>query len=290
MFWALLRSMRPHQWVKNFFVAAPLLFSKSLGEGALLLTTVAAFAIFSLLSATVYLINDLFDIERDRQHPVKRYRPIASGQLPLTAARGAAAATLFLSLGAAFSIGLPFFAVAAGYLLLNLAYSLALKHIPILDVLSIAGGFLLRVLAGALAIRVNASPWLLGCTFVLACYLGFGKRAHELAVAERRAEGQRPVLARYSMRWLTIALWSSAAATCACYAMYTVAPQTQEAFGTRALLYTVPFAIFGVLRFVRLAHRRTRAESPTDAMLRDLPFMLNLVAWAIVVVGIIYVV
>jgi 4-hydroxybenzoate polyprenyltransferase len=293
MLHALISSTRPHQWVKNLFVAAPLLFSKNLLDPRLLFLTLAAFALFSLLSGSVYLVNDLFDIERDRLHPRKCRRPIASGRLPLPTARSAAALLMIVGLGGAMALGLPFFATAASYLLLNLAYSLALKHIPFVDVLSIAGGFLLRVLGGSYAIVVAASPWLLICTFVLACYLGFGKRAHELSVLESQ-QGEshrrktRPVLARYSLRQLALLLWLLGAVTCVAYALYTIAPHTRAFFGTGRLVYTIPFAIFGVARFSLLAGRRASAESPTDAMLRDLPFMLNPLGWAVAVVLIIY--
>lgn len=284
---ALLKSLRPHQWVKNLFVAAPLLFSKHLLDPSFALVTLAAIALFSLLSGSVYLVNDIFDIDKDRAHPKKCLRPIPSGKLPLGVARTAAAILVLASLGGALTLGLPFFAVAAGYLIQNLAYSLSLKHIPFLDVLLIAGGFLLRVLAGAFAIGVPASPWLLGCTFVLACFLGFGKRTHELANAGERAGEQRAVLDRYKLGHLKVILWVMALGTCVAYVLYTLSPQTKAYFGTDKLLFTSPFAAFGVLRFLSLVSRGT-ADSPTDEMLRDLPFMANLVLWAVVTVVIIY--
>ncbi|MCA9664074.1 MAG: UbiA prenyltransferase family protein [Myxococcales bacterium] len=293
MFGALLTSMRPHQWVKNLFCVAPLAFSKNLNNLELALLSGAALAIFSVLSSSVYLVNDLFDIEKDREHPTKRHRPIPSGRLPIGVARGAAAVLIMVALGAAFPLGYPFFSCAAGYLILNLAYSLALKHVPFVDVLSIASGFLLRVFAGALAINVPASPWLLACTFVLASYLGFGKRAHELASAEREdrvSSGARPVLAKYRLKHLIVILWLLAAATCVLYGAYTLSPKVHIAFGTERLVWTTPFAIFGVVRFAQLTAHRKGADSPTDAMLRDLPFVLNLVAWVAAVVLIIYVI
>ncbi|MFH1132580.1 MAG: decaprenyl-phosphate phosphoribosyltransferase [Pseudomonadota bacterium] len=273
--------------MKNFFVAAPLLFSKQLTEPTALILSAAAFALFSLLSSSVYLVNDLFDIEKDKTHPKKRHRPIASGQLPVNVARSAAALFIVVSLGLSLFLGLPFFSYAASYLVLNLAYSLALKHLPVLDVLSIATGFLLRVLAGAAAIAVPASFWLLVCTFVLACYLGFGKRAHELASSTGEIRIQRPVLARYHLSFLSVILWVLAVATCVLYALYTVSHHTRHFFGTTRLLYTTPFAVIGVVRFLQLVRSQT-AESPTDAMLRDIIFMANLFVWAIAVVLIIY--
>lgn len=288
MIGALLKSLRPHQWVKNLFVVAPLLFSKHLLETDYVLTSALAFLLFSLLSGSVYLVNDIFDIEKDRAHPKKRLRPIPSGKLPLQAARTAAAVLILVSLGASLRLGVPFFACSAGYLVLNLAYSLSLKHVPFVDVLSIAGGFLLRVLAGALAINVPPSPWLLICTFVLACFLGFGKRAHELASAGERAGEQRAVLSRYKLPHLRVMLWLLAAATCVAYVLYTLSAHTRQQFGTDRLLYTSPFAAFGVVRFLMLTSRESNADSPTDAMLRDIPFMANLVVWAAATVTVIY--
>jgi decaprenyl-phosphate phosphoribosyltransferase len=289
MFVALLQSLRPHQWVKNFFVVAPLLFSKNLADPKLLVLSGIAFVLFSLLSGSVYLVNDIFDIEKDKLHPRKRYRPIPSGRLPMMAARSAAALLIVISLGASLALDLSFFAAAASYLIINLAYSLALKHIPLVDVFSIASGFLLRVLAGSYAIKVFPSFWLLVCTFVLACFLGFGKRAHELAAAVDldKAKEQRPVLGKYRLSHLIVILWILAAATCGVYVLYTLSPHTQSFFGTDRLLYTSPFAAIGVIRFLWLVSRHAD-ESPTDAMLRDVLFMVNLCGWAVSVVLIIY--
>jgi 4-hydroxybenzoate polyprenyltransferase len=285
---ALVQSLRPHQWVmKNLFVVAPLLFSKHLLHHPQVLRTALAFLLFSLLSGAVYIVNDIFDLEKDQAHPKKRLRPIASGRLPLGVARSTAAVLIIVSLGLALLLQLPFFACAAGYLVLNLAYSLSLKHVPFVDVLSVAGGFLLRVVAGAFAIAVPPSPWLLICTFGLACFLGFGKRAHELASAGERAVEQRAVLSRYRLSHLRVILWLLAAATCAAYVLYTVAPHTREFFGTSHLLYTTPFAIFGVVRFLTLVSK-ARADSPTEEILRDIPFMANFILWGVAVVAVIY--
>jgi len=288
---ALVSSLRPHQWIKNLFVAAPLLFSRHLLDPSYVLASAGAVGLFSVLSGSVYLVNDLFDIEKDRAHPVKRLRPIPSGRLPVAVAQSAAAGLIVVSLGLSLFFGLKFFACAAGYLILNLAYSLALKEIPFLDVLSIACGFVLRVLAGSTALEVFPSPWLLTCTFLLACYLGFGKRTHELASAgdEKRAKAQRPVLARYTLPHLIAILWILAILTCTSYGAYTLSPRTRQFFGTHNLIYTTPFALVGVLRFLRLVSRHTRANSPTDAMLGDRLFMTNLALWATTVVVIIYV-
>ncbi len=274
--------------MKNLFVVVPLVFSKQMMDPQSLLQTAAAFFLFCLLSGSVYLVNDIFDIEKDRAHPKKCLRPIPSGQLPLPAARTAAALLIVFSLGFSLMMSIPFFATASGYLVLNLAYSLALKHIAFIDVLSIAGGFILRVEAGAVAIGVAASPWLLLCTFTLAGFLGFGKRAHELASAGERAREQRAVLSQYNLSHLRVILWVMAVSTCAAYVLYTISPTTQAAFGTDRLLYTAPFAVFGVIRFISLVGNKASADSPTEEMLRDLPFMINLVLCGIAFVSIIY--
>ncbi len=267
---------------------APLFFSKNLFDSRSAILSGFAFLLFSLLSGAVYLINDIFDIEKDRLHPKKCKRPIPSGTLPLTVARTAAAMLILVTLSLSLKLGLSFFACAASYLTLNLAYSLSFKHIPFLDVLSIAGGFLLRVQAGASAIHVPASIWLLICTFVLAGFLGFGKRTHELATSGEHAEKQRAVLSKYNLAHLKIILWVLAVGTCIAYVMYTLAPHTQEFFGTTHLIYTSPFAAIGIIRFLLLVSKNSSADSPTDEMLRDPLFMANLALWGASIVVIIY--
>lgn len=286
----ILKAMRPHQWVKNLFVAAPLLFSKHMLEPKFVGLTATAMLLFCALSGAVYLINDIIDVEKDRAHPRKRHRPIASGLVSLSVARSVAALLIITALGLSWLIGVSFFACGTGYLILNLAYSLSLKHIPFVDVFSIATGFLIRVLAGALAIDVPASPWLLACTFVLACYLGFGKRIHELMSAESDdiANKQRPVLTRYQITHLKWILRFFAVATCVLYGIYTLSPNTVRYFGTHYLVFTTPFAIFGVFRFLKILSRDNAADSPTDAMLKDKLFVANFIVWGIAAIVVIY--
>ncbi len=287
MFRALLRALRLHQWVKNLFVVAPAVFARRLDERDVLLEAAIAFLCFGFASSAVYLFNDLRDAPADRLHPVKRHRPIASGQLSeRLAARVSVALATLAVLGASW-LRPVFGLVVGGYLLLNVLYTLWTKRVPYLDVLSIALGFELRVLGGALAVAVPASGYLLGVTFLLAAFLGFGKRLHELGQAERAA-GQRQVLGAYSRRWLERLLWATSVATMATYLVYTLDPHTAQALGTGALWVTVPPAAFGILRFVALLRRRDRAESPTEAMLRDAPFVVNLLLWAALVLGLLY--
>lgn len=285
---ALLEAARPKQWVKNLFVAAPLVFSKRLTDGSDVLRGLAAVSIFCALSSAVYLWNDVVDIERDRAHPRKRHRPIAAGRLPESSARAAAASFAALALAAGIGLGFGFVLAAAAYLLLNVAYSLYLKRVVYLDVLALSGGFLLRVVAGAQAIRVEASPYLLVCTGLLACFLGFGKRAHELASAGTRAGEQRPALLGYRPEPLRYALLATGAATFVAYIFYCLAPHTVAFFHTNRMVWTAPFALLGLGRFLQIVSRAPHADSPTDEMLRDAPFTINLFLWAATILAIIY--
>jgi 4-hydroxybenzoate polyprenyltransferase len=292
---ALLRSARPHQWVKNLFVAAPLVFAKELGNGAALLRGIAAFVAFCAISSAVYLVNDVIDVEKDRAHPTKRNRPIASGALSPHTAIVAAVVLAIGSIGGGIFLSPYFAAVAAGYFVLFLAYSLQIKHIAFVDVTTIAVGFLLRVLAGAFAIHVEPSPWLLACTGLVAAYLGFGKRAHELAQALSAAEAgheigkTRDVLSRYKHEHLRGALYLFGLATCVAYVFYTQAAHTVTFFGTKRMIFTAPFCVIGIGRFLWLVLRKPPlGDSPTDAMLRDGPFLANAAVWGAAVLAIIY--
>ncbi len=285
---ALLRTLRPHQWVKNLFVLAPLVFSKNLLSPPHVVLALTALGLFCLASGEVYLINDLVDLERDRAHPLKRRRPIASGALPTSLARLVAAALGPAVLLAAFMLAPALGAVLAGYLGLNLLYSVWLKHLPWVDVLCIATGFLLRVLGGALALDVPASTWLLVCTALLASYLALGKRAHELITLGEDASTARTVLGRYRLSQLRAVMALVAVATAAAYGLYTVMASTRELFGTAYLVATTPFALYGLFRYHRLVFDPQRERSPTEEILRDAPFLANLLLWAAAVVVVLY--
>ncbi|HEX4406732.1 MAG TPA: decaprenyl-phosphate phosphoribosyltransferase [Polyangia bacterium] len=275
--------MRPHQWVKNLFVAAPLVFARLLADRHAALCAAAAFGIFCLLSSAVYFINDLVDVEKDRAHPVKCRRPIASGALPPDAARVIAA---LLSVGAllgATQLGTAFAGIAAIYLVLNLSYSLWLKKVAFVDVACLSAGFLLRVLGGAFAIGVPASRWLLVCTLLLSALLGFGKRAHELRVSGESGRAQRDVLGRYHLPTLRRLMGVLGVLTTVTYLVYTRSMHARAVFNVE-LIWTVPFVAFGIFRFNWIVTRKTDAESPTDSMLRDPLFVANLVAYGVAVV------
>lgn len=284
----IVKTLRPHQWIKNLFVAAPLIFARRIEDAVAVRNAAAAIAIFCALSSAVYLFNDLQDVERDRVHPVKRHRPIASGALGPEAARVAAAILVVAGLGAAALLGLPFFAAALAYIANNLTYGVSLKHFAFVDVASISLGFLIRVLAGAAAIPVEPSNWLLACTLLLASLLGFGKRAHELRVAGEAGESQRSALGGYRLEVLRRLLVVLAVATVAVYAAYTQSAHALTFFGTRYLAVTVVFVAFGIFRFVWITSRKLDAESPTDSMLRDAPFVINLALYAVAILFVIY--
>ena len=287
---ALLKTIRPHQWVKNVFVAAPLVFSQHLQNPAYMARTALAVLAFSLLSGAVYCFNDVNDVEADRAHPKKRRRPIAAGHLSERAALTAAALLATIALGGCLALSWKLAVVAAIYGAQNVAYSLRLKHVAFVDVGLIALGFILRVLAGAFAIGVPASGWLLVCTALLATFLGFGKRAHELAWAERSGgtTSTRAALAGYSLPTVRVAMYLLAFATIAVYIAYTLDPHVIAMFHTSELVYSAPFVAIGIARFIWLALWRPRDESPTEAMLKDPWFLLDLAAAVATILYVIY--
>jgi 4-hydroxybenzoate polyprenyltransferase len=288
---ALVRTLRPHQWVKNAFVLAPLVFAKHLFDQAYVVRAALATLAFCALSGAVYAFNDVRDVDADRAHPVKQHRPIAAGLVSEHAALTMAAVLAAAALAGAAMLSVDLALVCGAYLVQNLLYSLRLKQVAFVDVMLIASGFLLRVYAGAVAIDVPASPYLLSCTVLLATFLGLGKRAHEMAWAEKAGRGvadTRAALAGYSPRVVRVAMVVLALATCAAYVLYTQDAHTLLFFHTRDLVWSTPFAVIGIFRFLQLALWRPREDSPTEAMLRDPLFLANLLAWGGVVVWIVY--
>lgn len=288
---ALLEAMRPHQWAKNAFVLAPLIFSRNLLDPTLLFLALGAFVLFSFTASAVYLANDVLDRDADRQHPIKKNRPIASGRLSPRAAWIAAALLGGGSLLAGFRLGPPFVGVLLLYLVMNSLYSLRLKRIAWVDVSVIAFGFVLRVAAGALAIGVAMSHWIFFCTFAVALYLALGKRKHEILAAQhagKETAKSRKALDGYSSAHLDWGLRAAGTFAIAGYLLYTLAPETVAKFGTSLLSLTVPFPALGIWRFGTLLSRGSRAQSPTEAILTDAPFLLNLAVWLISVVVILY--
>jgi len=287
---ALLKTIRPHQWVKNVFVAAPLVFSKHLTNPAFMTRTALAVLAFSLVSGAVYCFNDVNDVEADRAHPKKQHRPIAAGALSERSALTAAALLAMIAFCISFALSWKLAAVLGIYAVQNVAYSLRLKHVAFVDVGLIALGFILRVLAGAFAIGVPASEWLIACTALLATFLGFGKRAHELAWADRTGgtTETRASLAGYSLPTVRIAMYTLAVATICVYIAYTLDAHVVEMFHTSRLVYSAPFVAIAMVRFIWLALWRPRDESPTEAMLKDPLFLLDLAAAVATILYVIY--
>lgn len=291
MIGALVKTMRPHQWVKNLFVLAPLIFAAHALEPSHFLAAIAAFLVFSALSGCVYILNDLVDVDNDRQHPVKQYRPIASGALPVMAARMALGLLLVGSVTFSF-LALPtsFAAVVLAYFTLNVAYSFALKHVPFVDVGCIAAGFLLRLVGGATAVGVPLTIWIFTCTFFLALTLALGKRKHEIMQAGERRREQRKVLARYDLGHVSVAMYAFAAITVLSYAAYTAfGDRGGRFFDPHDLAWTIPCVMYGLWRFNQLVNRAHEGRSPTDLMLKDPLFLVNLGLWSAIVVVVIYV-
>jgi 4-hydroxybenzoate polyprenyltransferase len=285
---AILVSLRPHQWTKNLVVFAALGFSKHLFEPGPLARSTFAFALFCGLSGAVYLLNDLADLERDRRHPLKRLRPLASGVLRPRTAGIVAAVLAFACLGLAFTLGRPFAATAFVYLGLNLLYSFRLKEVVIVDVLSVSLGFVLRAVAGGVAIGAAISDWLLICTLLLALFLTLSKRRHELTSLNQEAPAHRKILAEYSPYLLDQMINVVTPTMLAAYAVYTTASETREKFQTDRLAWTIPFVLYGIFRYLYLVHQKEKGGSPSDVLLTDRPLLAAVALWAMAVVIIIY--
>ncbi len=284
----LLVSLRPHQWTKNLLVFAPLALSKHLFEQEPFLRALIAFALFCGLSGTVYLVNDVVDVERDRLHPQKRLRPVASGALSLRTASVFAAVLGVACLGSSFWLGPAFALSALAYLLLNIAYSFKLKEIVIVDAIALSLGFVVRAVAGAVVIGVVFSAWLLICTILLALFLTFCKRRHELTSLTQTASEHRKSLEEYSPYLLDQMIAVVTASCLMAYASYTTAPETIEKFRTDRLPWTIPFVLYGIFRYLYLVHRRELGGSPTDILLTDVPLILDVVLWALAILVIVY--
>lgn len=281
-------SLRPQQWTKNLVVFAALLFAERLYHPPSLLASVGAFGVFCLLSGTAYVINDLVDLEVDRRHPVKRHRPLASGKLSPAFARVATVALLAAALWGASLLGSAFFVAAVVYFVTMTAYSFVLKNVVILDVLVIAFGFVLRAIAGALAIDEPFSSWLVICTLLLALFLALAKRRHELTLLAGDAAGHRRILGEYSPYLLDQMINVVTASTLVSYALYTLAPETVEKFGTDRLVWTIPFVLYGIFRYLYLVHHKAQGGSPTTVLLDDRPILVTVALWAATVVALIY--
>jgi 4-hydroxybenzoate polyprenyltransferase len=283
----LARSLRPRQWVKNLFVYAGLIFSQHLFS-PLFWTATAAFLLFCGLSGAIYLLNDVADADKDRLHPTKRHRPVAAGVLPRRLALWLGIALALGMLALSFRLAGRFGLVAAAYACLLTAYSAWLKHLVILDVLTVAVGFVLRAVAGAVAIDVDISGWLLICTVLIALFLALGKRRHEYLALSGGAAAHRPILAEYSEGFLDQMIAVVTASTVTAYALYTMSPETVARFHTRLLPLTLPFVLYGIFRYLYLLYRHQLGGNPSDLLLSDRALLLNTLLWMASVAVIIY--
>jgi 4-hydroxybenzoate polyprenyltransferase len=271
-----IRTLRPRQWTKNLVLFAPLLFAKSVFHGGSALRSVAAVVAFCMLASGIYVLNDWLDRAKDRMHPEKKNRPIAAGLISGPVATLLVAGCWSVGGSLAMWLGPTFGAVAGGYIALQVLYSVRLKQLVILDVMIIAVGFVLRVIGGAVAIDVPVSNWLYLCTLLLALFLGFAKRRHELSSLQVDAQAHRANLSEYSIPMLDQMLSVVAASCILAYGLYTVSLETIQHVGSDRLKFTVPFAIYGIFRYLFLVHRRGLGGSPERILLSDSPLMLNI--------------
>jgi 4-hydroxybenzoate polyprenyltransferase len=270
---------RPREWIKNGVLFAPLFFSQNLLNPDLLFKASLAFGLFCLVASGVYLINDICDRDSDKKHPQKRTRPIASGALPVSVAIPVAVFLLCPALIGGLVLDASFGSVTLGYVVLNLAYSNWLKHLVILDVFSIAAGFILRVLAGAVVVDVVMSQWLIICTTLLALFLGFSKRRHELVNLAGDASLHRRVLAEYDAPFLDMMIAIVTSATLIGYILYTVSEQTVQQFHSDKLVLTVPFVLYGIFRYLYRVYHNGDGGNPSRTLLTDRPLLTDLVLW-----------
>lgn len=288
VFLQVLHSLRPSQWTKNVFVFAGLIFGLQLGNPTAVWRAIAAFGVFCLLSGVVYLFNDIRDQEADRLHPVKSRRPVASGALSPSHAALAAGVLSVIAIAAAFALGSRFGLVATIYLLLLSLYSASLKHIVIVDVLTIAAGFVLRAIGGVVVVGVEFSHWLLLLMLLGALFLALSKRRSEIVTLAEDARGHRRILAEYSPYLLDQMISVVTASTLLAYAFYTIDPGTVEKFGTDRLLWTVPFPLYGIFRYLYLVHQREGGGNPSDVLLTDRPILACVALWGAAVILILY--
>lgn len=282
--------VRPRQWTKNTLVFAGLIFAHKALDPTAIWEAITAFALFCLMSGATYLINDSLDVERDKLDPVKRYRPIASGRLPVPFAIVSAILIIVASLAASFFAGgIALLKVFLAYIGITLAYSGLLKRVLIVDVFCISAGFVLRAVAGAVAVRADVSPWLIVCTLFLALFLALAKRRGELMTLGEEARNHREILAEYSTGLLDQMISVVTASTLMSYALYTISERTVAIVHSTAMIYTIPFVVYGIFRYLYLVHEKGYGGHPDRALLRDWPLMINILLYGVAAGVIIYV-
>jgi 4-hydroxybenzoate polyprenyltransferase len=282
------RLLRPHQWIKNGFVLAPLIFAGRLLDIDSVLLALTGFLAYCLASSSIYIFNDIIDREQDRHHPVKKLRPIASGEVSVQAANLVGSVLLLASIIVAYKVALPFLWTLLVYLGLQAGYNLLFKKMVILDILSIALGFVLRAVSGTYAIDVIISPWLILCTLLIALFLGFAKRRQEIMLLGDSAGQHRKILDNYSIPLLDQLISIVTAATLVSYAIYTLSPEVTERIGSRYMILTLPFVIYGIFRYLYLVHVLEKGGSPTRDLITDIPLLVSTFLWGVVAVGLIY--
>ncbi len=281
--------LRVPQWIKNLFVFIPLLFSLHLFEGEYFLLTFKAFIIFCLASSFIYIVNDIIDIKADSAHPQKKFRPLPSGKISIKSAWLTAVLIFVLLILLSLISPLGFIYFLAAFISLNILYSMYFKHIVILDIFSIAAGFSIRVLAGAAIIDVPVSSWLILTTMFISLFLGVMKRHSELEqITELEKTPTRKVLAEYSLTFTNQIATVAAAGVIICYALYTVSQRTVSVFGTENLIYTTPFVVFGIFRFMYLEYLNQKGENTTQIMLTDVPMIVTVLLYGIATILIVY--
>jgi MFS family permease len=300
----ILRMMRPHQWVKNLFIFPALIFSRHLTQPEYVLKSIAAFALFCLISGAIYIFNDLMDYEEDRHHPVKRLRPIAAGRISKWLAWVLFVAFSVFGLTMSYILNMGFGLIATFYFIINVLYSSYLKRIAIIDVLIISIGFVIRAAAGGLVLSVEVSPWLLVCTILLALFLVLAKRRHEITVLDERtrmlvelslavespgkAFKYRRSLDDYSTYFLDQMIAVSTASTLMAYILYTLSDDAIRKFGGTKLVYTVPFVIYGIFRYLYLIHLKKEGGNPSRTLMNDAPLLANIILWGVSTIIILY--
>ncbi|EQA34892.1 prenyltransferase, UbiA domain protein [Leptospira inadai serovar Lyme str. 10] len=283
-----IKLLRPHQWVKNIILFAGIIFGKKLGELESVERAVAAFFLFSLTASCQYVINDFLDRKEDALHPEKKHRPLASGAITPTVALFLTAILLSGTLILSFRLQPEFFYLVTFYLVFNVIYSRFLKHMVILDVMSISIGFVVRAVAGSVVVGVSFSSWLLLCTFMLALYWGFGKRRGELIILEDGAIGHRKILEEYSVNFLDLMMAIVATMTLVTYVMYVTSPTTIENLGTDKMVYTIPIVVYAIFRSLYIIYIKNMGHNPTRAILTDLGVLVAGFIWLLLVVWIMY--
>lgn len=287
---AILELMRPKQWVKNFFVIAPLFFSKKISVTPIVLNVLGAFILFCFFSSSVYLLNDIIDLENDKNHPKKSNRPLAKGVVSAKLVLALSLILLSIAIMGSFFLNKSFLMVGLIYWFINLSYCLYLKHLAIVDVICIAIGFVLRVVAGGIVVKVPSSPWILTTTIFLSLFLGFSKRRGEIALSLASSnQSSRPALKNYSIQLLDQFLVICATASIISYALFALSDYAFKRFGTHNLIYTIPFVIFGIFHYLYLIQFTDFYESPTETLYLDKVLMFNVVLWTISTIIIIYV-